>query len=160
MSKLRELELWHSPFGDASVDVLAGMPGLRQLHFGGTNITEAGVEKLMRARSDIKLLPSMKIRMFWIPQNEETKSIFVHKADGTWHEQALVGEGYHFAEAERSELFIELFDAARNMRIRLYDDHADMRIGDAEYSRWKAGSWGDAAQLPEEFRQHSDTNRK
>lgn len=151
MSNLKVLALWYTPLSDASIDTLAGMTGLRQLMFGVTNITETGVEKLIRARPDIKLFPSMKLRMFWIPQNEETKSIFVHKADGTWHEQALVGEGYHFAEAERSEQFVELFDAARDMRIRLFDDHADMRIGDAEYSRWKSGGWSDRSQVPEGF---------
>ncbi len=159
MSQLRSLDCWYAPLTDASIDTLVNMPELRQVNFGGTQLTDVGIEKLMRARPDIKVYPGLKVRMIWIPQNEEVNSIFVHQADGTWQEQTLAGDGNRFEESERSDQYIELFDAARNLRIRFFDDHAEMGNGDAQYTGWKKGGWSDPLQVPNGFRSAATVNK-
>ncbi len=62
LPKLKSLSLWYMKATDGCIDTVASMTALRHFDFGGTEITEAGVEKLMLARPDLQLSHGLKLR--------------------------------------------------------------------------------------------------
>jgi hypothetical protein len=87
----------------------------------------------------------------WMPVGEKTPSAFQKHKLGYWIEKSGSGAQFQFEEEERTEQYVVLHDPGRQMRIRLSSKLAEMRIGDSEYSRWKAGGWVKVEQVPQEL---------
>jgi hypothetical protein len=52
---IRGLLFWHTPIDDASIARIAEVRGLQIVSFRDTNVTQAGVDQLQRARPEIKV---------------------------------------------------------------------------------------------------------
>ena len=76
-----------------------------------------------------------KERYFW----RSSKGTF-DNADGENWIETYEGTEFHYVERERTEKFIELFDASRNYYVRLHADHYDVKVNQ-EFKRKLDGHW-------------------
>ena len=63
---------------------------------------------------------------------------------GMWIETIDAQEAYYFKQSDRNETFVELFDATRNLYVRLYGQSMSLRgPGETQFSFFRAGHWDD-----------------
>lgn len=58
-----------------------------------------------------------------------------------WTETRSDGVTYQFEEMARSDEFIQLYDASRQLYVRLYDDHIEWTRDPANWTRGQEGAW-------------------
>jgi hypothetical protein len=59
---------------------------------------------------------------------------FVFRGDGKWVEDRVGGPSSDFVETQRTDRFVEMYDAARQTHVRLFGDHGEFR--DPRSDRW------------------------
>ena len=78
--------------------------------------------------------PGPESRNAWRYRTAGRTGHFVKEADQGWVETSADGDEFRFEESRRVADHVELFDASRDMHLRLYADHAEWSQGDQ--SRW------------------------
>jgi hypothetical protein len=67
---------------------------------------------------------------------------FEQVAGGKWVEKSADGKvTWHFEEQQRTADFVQLYDAGRDVHVRLYNDHCLVKIGDGRYENYYSGHW-------------------
>ena len=66
--------------------------------------------------------------------------------DGRWKERTPGGNLY-FIEKERTEKFIDLYDATRECYVRLFEKHCEVKFGNGKFTKLYDGTW--RANLPD-----------
>jgi hypothetical protein len=69
--------------------------------------------------------------------------VFENTRGLNWTETAYTGGGakYYFREVARTDHYVEIYDAARDCRIRLYSHHSTIRWQGAPWAELYTGSW-------------------
>ena len=67
-------------------------------------------------------------------------SMFV-KTLGGWVERRAEGHNSYFAEVENKDDIVVIFDASRNMSVRLHSDHMEWSNNKKAWNRLHPGEW-------------------
>src|SRR5579872_788811 len=71
---------------------------------------------------------------------------FENLKDGRWEERSQGGTA-RFVEKERTEKFIELYDATRECYVRLFEKHCEVKFENGKFTKLYDGTW--RAKLPD-----------
>ncbi len=86
--------------------------------------------------------PGPEARNAWTYQVSGRNGHFVKDGDQGWVETTADGDEFHFEETRRLADHVELFDASREMHLRLYANHAEWRHGEQPpWHRLYDGRW-------------------
>ena len=93
--------------------------------------------------------PTAASRVAWQYKSSAGIGSFSRIDGKQWHEQGPGGFELRFEETGRTPQYVELFDASREMRVRLHNERSEWRQGNN--SNWAGlydGRWVDPASLP------------
>lgn len=76
-------------------------------------------------------------REYW----KHEKGHFENTSGNKWIEKTEK-HTYHFVEKDRKEKYVELYDKTRDISVRLYDHHCDVKKGDGKFEKYYEGKWG------------------
>lgn len=73
----------------------------------------------------------------------------IHVPGAKWVENVGGQERYLFEEIKRTDDLIELLDRGRDVGLKIYSDHGDLRLfNSTEWQPWQRGRWIKRAELP------------
>ncbi|MFO0865716.1 MAG: hypothetical protein U0744_13875 [Gemmataceae bacterium] len=93
--------------------------------------------------------PTAEARVAWQYKSAAGVGHFAKVGNTKWRERTPDGFELTFEESGRTPLHVELFDAGRDMRVRLFDQRSEWQQG--KNPNWKGlydGRWVDPATLP------------
>jgi hypothetical protein len=66
---------------------------------------------------------------------------FEQVAGGKWVEKSPTNSTWHFEEQDRTDEFVQLYDASRDCHVRLSRDRCMVKFGDGRYEQYYSGKW-------------------
>lgn len=88
-------------------------------------------------------------RTVWRSTSDGDRSVFRKEESGDWIELKPDGRSIAFEQGEVAEDYVEIFDAGRQIRIRLAEDGSRLKMGDRDWFDWLPGEWTKQNDLPD-----------
>jgi len=89
-----------------------------------------------------KASPHVSLRYDWFHSGG-----YFHAVSGTgggWIETLGANEAFYFKQTERNDTYVELYDATRNLAVRLYGDAMYLKAsGESQFHHFYSGGWDD-----------------
>jgi hypothetical protein len=103
----------------------------------------------MKTRHSILAMAACLLTLAWVSTASAAERNYWKHSDGhfenttgnNWVEK-IKGNTNRFKEVERTERYIELYDAGRDCTVRLFNDRCMVKFGNKKFEEYYNGRWG------------------